>query len=561
MVADPSDVQALLIAGNLAGHQRDFQSSLSYYQEAIRQSKTADMPLLDNLTQSLLRSGRVFDAIELLKTFIERFEGAAQARFDLAGLMTMVGIPESSTSYLHWLFQHNQGDVETLLLMAHPARIEPDLEFCDSLLERSVGDIRLRYAAARVNAMRLQWEEVVNRLEAVVEQHPDFAPALVLYGRGLVELERIDELEQWKSRLPAQIVDSPEYWIVMGKWAEAVADPQSAAHAFLQVQRLNGTCYPDQLNGLYRNLLAIDDEPTAQLVEVQIQRQIGLRDSFKIYLDRDRQSQTAAFAVAESMVDLGRVWEGEAWARHAVGLPNETTADAKQRYLAIRDRLSPSSPWILSSHDLASMIRVRGNPNSQSLRLGSNQSPTNTSGALRKKSQIPLFQNEAKKRGFDHTCAISADAESKGHWLHQSSGGGVGVIDFDLDSYPDLAVAMLDGEPLQANSSANRLFRNLGGQFVEVGDLCGYDDTGFSQGIAIGDINCDGFADIFDANIGQNRVFINNGDGTFREASESMGMHDESWSVSAAIADLDADGNADIFAANYCDGTRPFEHA
>ncbi len=135
------------------------------------------------------------------------------------------------------------------------------------------------------------------------------------------------------------------------------------------------------------------------------------------------------------------------------------------------------------------------------------------------------------------------------------------MIDFDLDGWSDLAVAMLNGKPLQSNSSPNRLFRNLSGKFVELSGPANYLDTGFAQGIAVGDFNDDGFPDLFDANIGRNRLYRNNGDGTFQDVSASAGLGDELWTTSAVIADIDADGVADLFEVNYCRGPEPYQRA
>ncbi|EMI58442.1 FG-GAP repeat domain-containing protein [Rhodopirellula sallentina] len=559
LIADPDDVQALLLAGSVAERLNDWPMSLAFYQDAIRKSESPHPVMLDGITKSLVKSGRVFDAIEVLKTFVRRFENVPDARFDLAGLASMVGMPEAAIPSLRWLFQHNQGDMESLLLMANPARSEADLDFCNELLLRSGDDIRLRYAAARMHAKELEWEKVLERLASVVEQHPNFVPGLVLYGRALVELDRISDLEDWSIRLPPNIEGSPEYWIVIGKWAEASSNPKLAVEAFLTAEQLDSACCPDYLDGLYHSLVELGMGEEAMLVEKKIDQRVRLRDAFNVYLGRDRQSQTAAIAVAEAMADLGRIWEAEAWARHATALRSEPATDLKNRYLKIRSELTADTPWIVDEQRLVSSIELDViEVTTGDLADSFKRRPKNTA-RYQTKSRYPSFRDESEVLGFEHTCKLSADAEVNGHWLHQSSGGGIAVLDYDLDSHTDIVVANLDGEPLKANSTSNALYRNIGDRFIAVGTRADYVDKGFAQGIAIGDLNADGFDDIFDANIGQNRIFINNGDGTFSEVANEIGMTDESWTVSAAIADIDGDGNADIYATNYCDGKEPFE--
>lgn len=562
LVVDPDDVPTLFLAGKVAEGRGDLAGSLTFYQEAVQKLPAADSILLDNLTKDMIHVGRVFDAIELLKTYIERFPDSAETRFDIAGLATMVGVTESTVSRLQWLFQHNKGDVPALLLMVNPGRLEPDIEFCNRLMASSADDIRPRYAQAKLEALHLNWQNVRELLQPVIKQHPTFLPALVLFGRALVELEQTSELPAWHESLTTGVDESPEYWIVIARWAQAIGKPAIASQAFLNVQRINATCYPEQLQGLYRSLLAIGDDRGAQFVATQLQCHIRLRDAFKTYqINEGQKSQAHAFDIAKAMVELGRIWEAEAWARHAVALTSDRIDDIQDRYVEIRSKLQRDSPWILPENDIASAISL-----SPSLDFGELLDGVEIMQKKRPvgpvvKSNCPSFRDESNERGFNHTCELSTDAETKGHWLHQSSGGGIGVIDFDLDSQPDIAVTMLDGVPLADNCSRNRLFRNQAGKFVEVGEESGYIDTGFSQGIAVGDVNDDGFPDLVDANIGQNRLFINNGDGTFREVAREKGMVDVSWTISAAIADLDGDGNADVFDVNYCNGSEPFRQA
>ncbi len=105
------------------------------------------------------------------------------------------------------------------------------------------------------------------------------------------------------------------------------------------------------------------------------------------------------------------------------------------------------------------------------------------------------------------------------------------------------------------------MFRNLEGRFVEVTHLCQYLDTQFSQGIAVGDINEDGFADLYDCNIGLGKLYVNQGDGTFVEYALVPAKGGEGWATSAALADLDGDGHCDLFETHYCAPPEPFKRS
>ncbi|HJW13458.1 MAG TPA: CRTAC1 family protein [Thermoanaerobaculia bacterium] len=123
-------------------------------------------------------------------------------------------------------------------------------------------------------------------------------------------------------------------------------------------------------------------------------------------------------------------------------------------------------------------------------------------------------------------------------------GSGVAVLDFDGDGFEDLFVA--DGV-------RSILYRNDGhGRFTDVTAAAGLatpDGKGIAAtGVAAGDVDGDGFPDLFvtDA-FGPARLFRNRGDGTFEEATGSSGISVIGNARSAAFADVDGDGDLDLF--------------
>ena len=139
--------------------------------------------------------------------------------------------------------------------------------------------------------------------------------------------------------------------------------------------------------------------------------------------------------------------------------------------------------------------------------------------------------------------------------LVESMGGGVGVVDLDADGWPDLYFPQGCALPHSPTDTTHldRLYRNRGdGTFVDVTAAAGIVQNRYGQGIAVGDYDGDGFADIAVANYGRNTLLRNNGDGTFTDATQDAGLADpDEMSSSLALADLDSDGLADLYVANY----------
>jgi hypothetical protein len=105
----------------------------------------------------------------------------------------------------------------------------------------------------------------------------------------------------------------------------------------------------------------------------------------------------------------------------------------------------------------------------------------------------------------------------------ETMGSGAAFLDFDNDGDQDIYLVQSGYFPKsripdQENLMTNILYRNEGdGNFTDVTERAGVGDDGYGMGVTVGDIDSDGFLDIFVTNFGPNRLYHNNGDGTFKE--------------------------------------------
>lgn len=126
------------------------------------------------------------------------------------------------------------------------------------------------------------------------------------------------------------------------------------------------------------------------------------------------------------------------------------------------------------------------------------------------------------------------------------SGSGVALGDVDGDGWCDLYFCGLGGN--------NVLYRNLGNwKFQDItaraGVACPNQD---STGAVFADIDGDGDLDLLvNALGGGTRVFENDGQGHFKEITERAGVGSKTGSMSMALADVDGDGDLDLYVTNF----------
>jgi enediyne biosynthesis protein E4 len=139
-------------------------------------------------------------------------------------------------------------------------------------------------------------------------------------------------------------------------------------------------------------------------------------------------------------------------------------------------------------------------------------------------------------------------------YIIETMGGGGGFIDYNNDGLLDIYLVCYTQTP-QANGTArlrDALYRNNGdGTFTDVTDRAGISNSSRGMGLAVGDYDNDGDADIYVSGYGANKLYRNNGDGTFTDVTAKAGVVEPYWGASAAFFDYDGDGYLDLYVANY----------
>ena len=159
---------------------------------------------------------------------------------------------------------------------------------------------------------------------------------------------------------------------------------------------------------------------------------------------------------------------------------------------------------------------------------------------------VPTFEDRARDLGV-------AD---EGYSTHAA------FLDYDRDGDLDLFVINNSPRPVSSFGLRNtrderdqfgghHLFRHDGDRFTDVSAAAGIHgpEIAFGLGLAAGDVNHDGWPDLYVANdfFERDYLYVNNRDGTFREAADRAMPVMSYFSMGMDIGDLDNDGRDDLY--------------
>jgi FG-GAP repeat. len=159
---------------------------------------------------------------------------------------------------------------------------------------------------------------------------------------------------------------------------------------------------------------------------------------------------------------------------------------------------------------------------------------------------VPQYQDRAKEWGVDFS-GFSTQAA---------------FLDYDMDG--DLDMYLLNHSVHENGTfhprsqflgtyhelSGDRFYRNDGNRFTDVTLECGINSSaiGYGLGVAVSDINLDGYPDLYIGNDFHENdyLYINQRNGSFKEDLNNCMMHTSQYSMGVDIADINNDGFSDI---------------
>ena len=137
-------------------------------------------------------------------------------------------------------------------------------------------------------------------------------------------------------------------------------------------------------------------------------------------------------------------------------------------------------------------------------------------------------------------------------YLYYYNGGGVALGDINNDGFVDIYFS--------SNQGKNKLYLNKGNnKYEDISIKAGVEgESDWDTGTIMADVNADGYLDIYVCAVvgingfeGHNELFINNKDNTFTESASEYGLDLDNYSSSASFFDYDNDGDLDMYLLNH----------
>ncbi|WP_372895938.1 ASPIC/UnbV domain-containing protein [Stieleria sp.] len=414
------------------------------------------------------------------------------------------------------------------------------------------------YGDARLAFQERRFDDVIELLRPAIERSQAPPAMVALFGRAAGELQSDSMLAWWLTQLPPQITEYADYWATLGMMELMERRYDSAIRVLGEALQRDPTDFAST-SRMRQALGSLGKEDEAQRWFDHWTRLRASIDANNQVAMQRPPDPTSVESLANALDDLDRPLEAILWraiVAHGAGDQQRLAELNEQRESLLADgKPFPDRQSRLQGTDL----ELYPLPDLKQWALDeTNETPT-AAAAIRNDSVPASFRNFADAMGMRHTYRVADQPQRQRYAIYQTLGGGVAVLDYDLDGWPDLFFAQGAADPpgfasrTGNPSGGTSLYRNETTRLVETSALGNALHQSYTLGVTAGDWNQDGLPDLAAAGIGRSVLLINNGDGTFaiNPLEKPAGVHRVPASI--AIADLSGDRLPDLIEIGYVD--------
>lgn len=544
--AEPeSEFNILLMAETLAGQQK-IDEAKQHYDHVSEMDPELNLVASYGKAVSLFSGGHAREAEHFLRKTLKLDPQHTEACRKMAYLMRIEGRIWESTEPVQELIQQGNFRHSHLTMLGSRAIIVNEPLFISKCLKAVPDDPLPRLGEATLHLLQNRDKPAEMLFTKIIESAPSVYAAQAGLGSLLNQQHRDAEFLSWNRALPSDADQHPQIWYLRGQFLSRTHRSAEAARCFIEAL----TREPNHVEAMYllSQALQANGKPDLALRAAQRSEQLAAVEITMSGLAQGNNLEDMRKAVSQ-LAGLKRYWEAAAMCHRVIqGLstPESWAETGIREYLARLDEDVTFKPGSLPIEGL----RADDFP----FPVWSSTPAAETFESILESESGISFVENAREVGLQFQYYNGSPKENGLEHIFETTGGGVAVLDIDGDRWPDLWLAQGNSvwSTEESPDMTDTLFRNVDGvRFENVTAQCSVSETGFSQGVAAGDINSDGFVDVYVGNVGSNRLLINNGDGTFTDVTEESGVGGDEWTMSPAIVDLNQDGFPEIYSLNY----------
>jgi len=166
---------------------------------------------------------------------------------------------------------------------------------------------------------------------------------------------------------------------------------------------------------------------------------------------------------------------------------------------------------------------------------------------------VHLFEDVTDRLGIDF---VHDPGPASRYQLPAIMGSGAAFLDANNDGRLDIYLVQNAGP--DSTSRNKLLLQDSDGRFQDASARSGLDLAGYGMGVAVGDVDNDGWVDVYVAQYGGGRLFRNRASPVgrwlgFEDVTDTCGVAQPRWGSSCCFVDFDRDGWLDLLVVNYVD--------
>jgi len=557
LVVQPKNVQVLFLSARLAAQQGDLSRAVSLLGEIPEDHPEAGLPALGQAAEWCFMLERYQDAETKYRKLLRASPGFVPAIRQLAFLLNRQGRRQEASVLIHQLCELGdvlQDELHSLVALRDAMYDDPDKNLSQSTDSAAryyfpIGP----YGDARKAFQENDFPLVMELLKPSIEALGAPAAMVALFGRAACE-QQDDQAVAWWRTYPINGQDEfADYWATLGTLALQKQHYDSAVRALAEALKRDATDL-ESISRMRQALGSLGKEAEAGLWFDRWTDMRAVLDANNLVAATEVPDSSAVEKLAAGLDQLDRKLEALMW--RALSTSTESSGQPLSDLNEQHQQLIRTQQGFPELKSLWCGLDFNAYPLPEMLMENRSTSPAiqSAEGAGDKKVVSPVFQNVARIGGLSHTYRVASQPLDRRYSIHQTLGGGVAVLDFDLDGWPDLYFSQGgSGPPSFIGAIANQFYRNQAEELVDISDDCSAAVHQYSIGVAKGDWNQDGFPDLAIANIGACLLLTNNGDGTFSRKNLETHPNFERVPASICIADVTGDGLPDVIQVGYVD--------